>query len=53
MRTERIVRFVGNSFEADFEKVEIIIRFSKKINLLILQRFFNFYMHFIVNNYIK
>ena len=31
MRAERIVRFVGNSFEAGFEKVEVIIRFSKKI----------------------
>ena len=34
MRAERIVRFVGNSFEAGFEKVEVIIRFSKKIAIL-------------------
>ena len=38
MRAERIVRFVGNSFEAGFEKVEFIVRFSKKIAIFQFQK---------------
>ena len=41
MRAKRIVRFVDNSFEAGFEKVEVIIRFSKEIcNLSVSRRAF-------------